>query len=193
MAKSGSGYVGGRLLVASPAMPDPRFQRNVIYMCHHDEKGALGLVVNRPVEDMSEADLYRKVDISPPAGSEDRSIMLGGTVETQQGLVLHSSDYARDATLRIGEVAGLTGSLEILRDLAASKGPARAILTLGHSGWGPGQLDGELRDNGWLVTPGDIDLALDGDHASKWTRALAKVGGNLASDPGLFSSTTGRA
>jgi putative transcriptional regulator len=191
---SGSGYITGYLLVATPAMPDERFRRTVIYMCRHDADGALGLVVNRTVEDMTEADLYKQLDIPPATGADSRPVILGGPVEVQRGFVLHSGDYKREETLSLADgQLGITGSLDIMRDLSAGTGPTKALLTLGHSGWGPGQLDRELVDNAWLVVPTDLDLVFGRDLDAKWGRALAKVDDRLGVDPGLMSHLSGRA
>ncbi|MBX3498395.1 MAG: YqgE/AlgH family protein [Alphaproteobacteria bacterium] len=191
---SDSGYITGYLLVATPAMPDERFRRTVIYMCRHDADGALGLVVNRTVEDMTEADLYKQLDISPAPGAEARPVILGGPVEVQRGFVLHSGDYKREETLSLADgQMGITGSLDIMRDLSAGTGPKQALLTLGHSGWGPGQLDRELIDNAWLVVPTDLDLVFGDDLQAKWGRALAKVDDRLGIDPGMMSHLSGRA
>jgi putative transcriptional regulator len=191
---SGSGYITGYLLVATPAMPDERFRRTVIYMCRHDADGALGLAVNRTVEDMTEADLYKQLDISPAPGADARPVILGGPVEVQRGFVLHSGDYRREETLSLANgQMGITGSLDIMRDMSTGTGPKQALLTLGHSGWGPGQLDRELVDNAWLVVPTDLDLVFSGDLGGKWGRALAKVDDRLGIDPGLMSHLSGRA
>jgi putative transcriptional regulator len=189
-----AGYITGYLLVATPAMPDERFRRTVIYMCRHDADGALGLVVNRSVDDMTEADLYKQLELSPAPGSDGRPVILGGPVEIQRGFVLHSGDYRREETLSLADgQMGITGSLDIMRDMAAGTGPKQALLTLGHSGWGPGQLDRELVDNAWLVVPTDLDLVFGSDLAAKWGRALAKVDDRLGIDPGLMSHLSGRA
>jgi putative transcriptional regulator len=189
-----SGYITGYLLVATPAMPDERFRRTVIYMCRHDADGALGLVVNRSVDDMTEADLYKQLELSPAPGSDGRPVILGGPVEIQRGFVLHSGDYRREETLSLADgQMGITGSLDIMRDMAAGTGPKLALLTLGHSGWGPGQLDRELVDNAWLVVPTDLDLIFGSDLQAKWGRALAKVDDRLGIDPGLMSHLSGRA
>jgi putative transcriptional regulator len=196
MAKpeTASGYIGGQLLVATPAMTDPRFKQAVIYMCLHDEDGALGLVLNKALASPTPAELFQQLDIDPPTESDLRFTVWGGPVEQERGFVLHSLDYKREDTACIGgDRFGLTASLEILRDMARGAGPARSLLALGHSGWGPGQLDRELQDNGWFVVPCDDALIFDGDYDGKWARALAKLGGTLGKDPGLFSSTSGRA
>lgn len=191
---SGSGYITGYLLVATPAMPDERFRRTVIYICRHDADGALGLVVNRTVDDMTEADLYQQLELSPAPGAASRPVILGGPVEIQRGFVLHSGDYKREETLSLADgQLGITGSLDIMRDMSAGTGPKQALLTLGHSGWGAGQLDRELVDNAWLVVPTDLDLVFDADLNAKWGRALAKVDGRLGTDPGLMSHLSGRA
>lgn len=191
---SASGYITGYLLVATPAMPDERFRRTVIYMCRHDADGALGLVVNRTVDDMTEADLYQQLELSPAPGAAKRPVILGGPVEMQRGFVLHSGDYKREETLSLADgQMGITGTLDIMRDMSAGTGPRQALLTLGHSGWGPGQLDRELVDNAWLVVPTDLDLVFGPDLNAKWGRALAKVDGRLGTDPGLMSHLSGRA
>ena len=189
-----SGYIGGQLLVATPAMPDDRFKRTVIYMCVHDAQGALGLVLNKALASPTPAELFQQLDIDPPTEGDLRLTIWGGPVEPERGFVLHSLDYKREDTAAVGgERLGLTASLEILRDMARGAGPVKAILALGHSGWGPGQLDRELQDNGWFVVPPDDSLIFDDDYEGKWSRSLAKLGGRLGNDPGMFSSTSGRA
>lgn len=189
-----SGYIGGQLLVATPAMPDPRFKHTVIYMCLHSEDGALGLVLNKALASPTPAELFQQLEIDPPTESDLRFTIWGGPVAPERGFVLHSLDYKRDDTATVGgERLGLTASLEILRDMARGAGPAKAILALGHSGWGPGQLDRELQDNGWFVVPADDALIFDADYDGKWSRSLAKLDNRLGKDPGMFSSTSGRA
>lgn len=195
--EASSGYIGGKLLVATPAMTDPRFKQTVIYMCLHDDKGALGLVLNKALASPTPAELFQQLDIDPPTDGDLRFTVWGGPVEPERGFVLHSLDYKRDDTAAVGnDKLGLTASLEILRDMARGAGPTKAILALGHSGWGAGQLDRELQESGWFVVPADEGLIFDEDYDGKWTRSLAKLGGKLGqlgNDPGTFSSTYGRA
>ena len=197
---SGSGSpaatLAGRFLVAAPSMPDERFQKSVVYLCKHDDDGALGIIVNNKVEDLPLAQVYKQLGIEVPNASAERPVLFGGPVETSRGLVLHSADYRREETLIIDGEMALTASLEILKDMAGGKGPQHAWLALGHSGWAPGQLDREMQDNAWLVVDGDPALVFDPDFPAKWQRALdrlgkASSGGTL--DPAKFSPHAGRA
>ena len=142
----------GRFLVAAPSMPDERFQKSVVFICKHDDDGALGIMVNNTVDDLPLGQVYKQLGIEVPPPEAKRPVLFGGPVETSRGLVLHSADYTREETLLIdgggaaGGVGGLalTASLEILKDMADGAGPKQAWLELGHSGWAPGQLDREM-------------------------------------------------
>src|SRR6516225_7424329 len=163
----------GRFLVAAPSMPDGRFQKSVVFICKHDEDGALGIIVNNTVDDLPLGQVYKQLGIDVPKKSGEQPVLFGGPVETSRGLVLHSADYTREETLVIDAQMALTASLEILKDMAGGKGPQQAWLALGHSGWAPGQLDREMQDNAWLVVDGDPALVFDADLGpAKWQRAL---------------------
>jgi len=188
----------GRFLVAAPSMPDERFRKSVVFVCKHDDDGALGIIVNNSVDDLPLGQVYRQLGIEVPSAEADRPVLFGGPVETSRGLVLHSADYKRDGeTLLIEGGMALTASLEILKDMAGGSGPQKAWLALGHSGWAPGQLDREMQDNAWLVVDGDAELVFDCDFAAKWQRALDRLGGKGGPggrfDPASFSHQTGRA
>tara|TARA_E500000318_G_scaffold78780_4_gene73678 strand:- start:202 stop:792 length:591 start_codon:yes stop_codon:yes gene_type:complete len=185
------GYLTGQLLVAMPAMRDPRFARSVIYICVHNADGAIGLVVNRLVGSIEFGDLIEQLDMSlgemevvnnPP-------VHFGGPVDTERGFVLHSADYQSEETLDIDEEFGLTATVDIVRTIASGSGPKSHLLALGYAGWGPGQLDGEIQENAWLNVDADNALVFDTDLDSKWDRALAKLG----VDSALLSSEAGRA
>ncbi|HTB36316.1 MAG TPA: YqgE/AlgH family protein [Reyranella sp.] len=188
----------GRFLVAAPSMPDKNFQKSVVFICKHDEDGALGIIVNNKVEGLPLGQVYKQlgIDVSPAAA--ERAVLFGGPVDTARGLVLHSADYKREGeTLLIEGGMALTASLEILKDMAGGKGPKEAWLALGHSGWSPGQLDFEMQDNAWLVVDGDAALVFDADFAAKWQRALDRLGSKGGPggrfDPASFSHQSGRA
>lgn len=187
----------GRFLVAAPSMPDERFQKSVVFICKHDDDGALGIIVNNKVEDLALGQVYKQLGIDGPKTANLQAVLFGGPVETARGLVLHSSEYKRDETLMIEGGMALTASLDILRDMAKGSGPQRAWLALGHSGWSPGQLDRELQDNAWLVVDGDPAIVFDTNLDAKWQRALDTLGGKtergIKFDPASYSRQVGRA
>ncbi len=195
-SSSAAATLVGRFLVAAPSMPDERFQKSVVFMCKHDNEGALGIIVNNKVEDLPLGQVYRQLGIEVPPAAPEIPVLFGGPVETSRGLVLHSADYKRDETLMIDGGMALTASLEILKDMAGGSGPRKAWLALGHAGWAPGQLDREMQDNSWLVVDGDFELVFDEDLNGKWQRVLDRLGGKLGTgkfDPAAFSHQTGRA
>ena len=195
MAKSAaaSPWIAGRFLVATPAMPDPRFAQSVIFMCRHSPEGALGLIVNKSVDDLPMSQVLEQLEIAPSPELSSRPVLFGGPVEMQRGLVLHTPEYKREETMIVDERHALTASLDILKDIARGAGPARSILALGHSGWGAGQLDRELQDNAWLVIDDHEDLAFGNDLEGKWQKAMGQLGAKQGFDPAAFSHLTGRA
>lgn len=187
----------GQLLIAMPGMPDARFARSVVYMCSHSDEGAMGLIVNKPADDLRFGDLLKQIklfeDDEPIEVTEpeaERLVHTGGPVETSRGFVLHSPDYhTGSATMTITDGICLTATTDILKAMAAGRGPKRSMLALGYSGWGPGQLEGELGANGWLNCPADPELVFANDPAVIYDRALSVLG----IDPSHLVSTAGRA
>jgi len=188
-------FLDGALLIAMPAMADPRFERSVIYLCAHSEDGAMGIIVNQHAPHISFDELLEQLNINPPQErismpviNQSMAVHMGGPVETGRGFVLHSSDYyAEDSTLPIDEGVCLTATLDILRAIAYGNGPSQALLALGYAGWAPGQLEIEINENGWLHCASDADLIFDPDVDDKYERALAKIGINpsfLVNDSG---------
>lgn len=174
--KNDDGYFAGQLLVAMPQMLDERFAKTVIYMCAHTEDGAMGLVVNKVMENIDFPDLLDQLGLTPSPTGEDIRVHFGGPVESGRGFVLHSSDYVQDATMVIDEAIAMTATTDILRDIAEGEGPRNSLLALGYAGWGPGQLDSEIQANGWLSVPADDNLVFNTDPKSVWQSALAKMG-----------------
>lgn len=177
------GYLGGQLLAAMPNMGDPRFERTVIYLCAHNDEGAMGLVLNRLVDSLTFPDLLNQLGIDHGRLGEEIRIHFGGPVETGRGFVLHSADYLQDSSLQVDERVALTATVDILRDMAEGQGPRRSLLALGYAGWGPGQLDREIQANGWLTVPADEALIFDERLEDKWERTIGKIGfdlGNLS-------------
>lgn len=182
------GCLDGQLLVAMPGMADERFARSVVYVCAHASDGAMGIVLNRPATHIRLADLLVQLDVI--ASEEmirvgphvDRvHVLRGGPVETGRGFVLHSADFfIENSTLPIDGGICLTATLDILKAIAGGAGPARALLALGYAGWARGQLETEMQANGWLTCPADPTLVFDGMNETKYERALASVGIDLA-------------
>lgn len=170
------GYLTGHLLVAMPGMPDERFAKTVIFVCAHSEEGAMGIVINRELSSLTFEELIEQLDLTAGDGSIDLPVQAGGPVETGRGFVLHSIDYQHEGTLVVGEEVALTATVDILRAIARGEGPRRRILALGYAGWSPGQLEDEIRANGWLNVLADADLVFDPALDEKWDRAMAKIG-----------------
>ena len=187
--RGGDGFLTGQLLIAMPAMGDPRFVQSVIFMCAHTAEGAMGIVVNRPLAQPSFEDLLRQLDIAPLPPARRIRLCSGGPVENARGFVLHTADWTGEGSLRVDDALALTASLDVLKAIAGGGGPRAGLLALGYAGWGPGQLDQELTRNAWLFAPADEPLVFDEDHDTKWRRALAKLG----IDPGSLSGAAGHA
>ena len=180
-APAASGPLAGWLLVAAPHMPDPRFAGTVIFMLRHGERGAVGLIVNRliAVEPASKV-LERILGKDQPDGrSRTVRIQYGGPVDPSQGFFMHSSDYADAGTVAVTDKVSLTGNQAVLLALAEGKGPARGFLAIGYAGWGPGQLENELRRKDWITVFPDAGLLFDDDMQTKWRRAMDKRGADL--------------
>ena len=182
-------YVTGQLLIAMPGMRDERFAKSVIYMCAHSEEGAMGLVLNRRLDSLTFAELISQLELDEKHLSRDVPVHFGGPVESGRGFVLHTSDYQQDATLEVVNGVALTASVEILKAIAQGKGPQKSLLALGYAGWGPGQLDMEIRANGWLQVPSDSEIIFDIEPDTKWERAIQRLG----IDPRMLSDDVGHA
>jgi len=175
--KQESEFLTGKLLIAMPGIGDPRFARTVIFICSHSEEAAMGLILNRPAPRITFPDLLQQLEIEETPSAREPRIMFGGPVERSRGFVLHSGDYrVADATLPVTKEVSMTASIDILRDIASGGGPAKSMLALGYSGWGPGQLEDEIRANGWLTADADEAILFGDDDAHKWNAALAKLG-----------------
>jgi putative transcriptional regulator len=187
----------GQMLIAMPALREGPFARAVVFLCAHRADGAMGIIVNQKAETINFPELLVQLDVLkpdesivlPPRAGEVR-VLRGGPVEKGRGFVLHSGDYFADnSTVAIGDDICLTATLDILRAIANGKGPEKAVLALGYAGWSSGQLENEILANGWLNCPADPGLVFDPDLASKYDRALAKIGVSAA----MLSSEAGHA
>ena len=183
--------LSGQLLIAMPGMGDPRFANSVVFMCSHSDEGAMGLIVNKPTPEVRFSDLLEQLEIDS-GGAEMRDIRVhfGGPVENGRGFVLHSADYmSGKATLKIDAKTAMTATLDVLEEIAKGRGPQASMLALGYSGWGPGQLEDEIKRNGWLTCPPRADILFGRTNEHKWAAALKSLG----IDPAMLSSSSGRA
>jgi len=183
-------HLDGKLLIAMPGMGDPRFDKALIYMCAHSADGAMGLIVNKPAVDLKFSDLLDQLDITPTKLFRPIEVHFGGPVEHGRGFVLHSKDYiAKDSTLEVNDEFGMTATLDILEDISQGNGPNSCLLALGYAGWGPGQLEDEIRANGWLTCDADAALIFSDKNQGKWGGAIESLG----IDPRLLSAEGGTA
>lgn len=180
----------GKLLIAMPGMGDPRFDRSVIFICEHSPKGAMGLIVNKPIPDLPFPKLLEQLDIAVGPGARQIRVHFGGPVENGRGFVLHSASYpGSEGTLRVDDRFAMTATLDVLEDISAGEGPDQALLALGYAGWGPGQLEDEIAQNGWLTCDASPEIVFAADDATKWERALRTMGIEALT----LSSAAGRA
>ncbi|HET6971080.1 MAG TPA: YqgE/AlgH family protein [Phenylobacterium sp.] len=183
-------FLSGQLLIAMPGIGDPRFERSLILICAHDAEHAMGVAVNRPIEGLTIPDLLERLEIPASADLDDDLVLMGGPVEVERGFVLHTDDYHAEHSLDVDGGLALTTTREVLEAMGSHNGePRRAVLALGYSGWGAGQLEREIRENVWLTVEADEALVFDDDYDTKWARALSKLG----IDPQFLSAEAGRA
>jgi len=169
-----SDSLAGQFLVATPEMGDPRFYHTVILLAQHDERGALGLIVNRPVGERPLAELLAALGEKGGAASGRVRIFLGGPVQPEVGFVVHTAEYRRAGTIDIDGRVAMTSSLQVLRDLGAGKGPQKSLVLFGYSGWQGGQLEDELAQGAWFTEPEDPKLVFDDDRGKVWDEAVAR-------------------
>ena len=182
-----------QFLIAMPGMGDDTFAGAVIYLCEHTEKGALGLVINKPI-DIKLKNLFEKVELPLEIESlADQPVYFGGPVQTERGFVLHDKmDSALgpySSTLSIPGGLEMTTSKDVLQALASGAGPRRLLVTLGYSGWGAGQLEDELGRNGWLTVAASPEIIFDVPVAQRYDRAVSLLG----FDPRMLSQEAGHA
>ena len=179
-------YLTGQILVAMPQMQDPRFKEAVIFMCGHDEQGAMGIVLNKLIEAVTLSDLLEQLEVNQTILTDDLEVHYGGPVEIGRGFVLHSSDYLGENSVEITNDIALSASTAVLNDVVQGQGPDHLLLALGYAGWSNGQLEAEIMQNGWLTLPADASIIFDSAPETLWRRTLKKMGINPEQ---LFSHT----
>lgn len=171
----------GHFLIAMPAMADPYFAKTITFICEHNEQGALGVVINRPI-DMTLQVLFDQIGITLENSSVAASqLYFGGPVQTDRGFVLHQPAGTWSSTLRVGEEIGLTTSKDILEAVGHGNGPSRFIVALGYAGWSPGQLEHELLQNTWLSVPAEAGVIFDLPWEDRFSAAMTMLGVDAAS------------
>jgi len=168
-----------QFLIAMPALDDPNFHGAVTFICEHNDQGAMGIVINRPLT-MTLGEILEQMEIPSQEDSIGRqAVYMGGPVQTDRGFVLHNPVGEWDSMLRINDELGITTSKDILQDIAVGSGPRRILVALGYAGWGAGQLEQELADNVWLCGPADISIIFDTPWQQRWEAAAALMGVDL--------------
>ena len=165
----------GSFLISTSKMPDPRFREKLIYMCGHTEEGAIGLVVNNPLPGITLDEILMNANIPIP-DFELPPVYLGGPVEMESGFILYTADYHARDQLQVSNTVCLSSDPQILQDIALHNGPGNYLFLLGYAGWGPGQLENELTDNGWLILPAEDDIIFKTPDSLKWKVAAQKFG-----------------
>ncbi len=179
-------YLTHHFLIAMPGLNDPNFFQTVTYIGEHNEEGALGIVINRPLN-VTLGHLFDHLHITYVTDKAATPIYAGGPVQSQQGFVLHSLQGTWGATLRINEQMGITTSQDILQAIAQGEGPDQVMVALGYAGWGPGQLEAEMARNAWLSAPAQLDIIFQIPSSERWAAAAALLGIDLR----LLSSQAG--
>ena len=189
MSRSNTQSLANQFLIAMPALDDPNFFRSVTYICEHDEQGAMGIVINRPI-DMVFGEILQQLQVETRDEELSRQpVYIGGPVLPERGFVLHRPHGSWESTLPITASVAVTTSLDILNAIAHGYGPKDVLFALGYAGWSSGQLEAEVADNAWLTVPADEHVLFELPAEARW-RAAAEL---LGVDPSLLSHDSGHA
>lgn len=179
----------GHLLIAMPQMNDPRFHRSVIFVCVHDKKGAMGMVINKPLPSPDFTDVLKQVGISPEKPLDKKisemPVLSGGPVQNISGFLIHSADFSQKDTIIVDDNFSISGTVDSLRSIVSGYRPEKMLFTLGYAGWGAGQLEKEIQDNVWLTAPAGHEIVFDTAHDDMWEKAFSIIGVSPASISGF--------
>jgi len=182
-------HLSNQFLIAMPGLADPNFHHTVTYLCQHSDEGAMGIVINRPL-DITLSEVFEHMEIKADAPEVlDTPVHFGGPVQRERGFVIHRPLGAWESTLAVSENVGITTSRDILEAIAHGSGPERSLIALGYAGWGAGQLEQELADNAWLSGPCDPAIIFDTPAERRWQAAATLLGVDLS----LLSGDVGHA
>ena len=181
--------LSNHFLIAMPSMLDPIFGGTVIYLCEHNERGALGMVINKPT-DLTMSDLFERLNLKTEiAPFAEKPILFGGPVQDDRGFVLHSPLGSFSSMLKVTDDIAFTTSKDVLEAVASGAGPQRLLVSIGYSGWGAGQLEDEISRNGWLTVEADPSVIFDLPFNERYSAALKLLG----FDPAKLASGVGHA
>lgn len=189
MSSNTTASLKGHFLMAMPGLSDPNFSQTVTCICEHNDQGAMGIVVNRLQEGLRSKDIFEELSIRCNPGAEAIPIYIGGPVHGGELFILHGPPFTWEATLQVTPSLGLSNTRDILEAIAADQGPSSFLISLGCAGWGPGQLESEIRENAWLTQPVFEENIFDLPVDVRWAEAMKKIGVN----PALLSGTAGHA
>lgn len=175
------------LLIAMPDMADPRFAQSVTYICEHNQGGAMGIVINQPAN-ISYNQLFTQLQLNEDFGNDD-PLLAGGPVQKERGFVLHSNDRSWTSTTQVSADVAITGSQDILEDIAKHDGPESSLIALGYAGWDSGQLESEIAQNSWLTVPAEKQILFELPLEKRWESAGKMLGIDLS----LLSTQAGHA
>jgi len=182
-------FLTNQFLVAMPSLEDPNFRESVTFICEHNARGALGIIINRPMNVVLD-DILKQLDLAalnPATGATP--VYSGGPVQPERGFVIHEPQGEWEATLKVGDSLGVTTSRDVLAAMAGGGGPKRAFVALGYAGWSPGQLEEEIKSNSWLSAPADVAIIFDTPVEQRWQAAARSIGVDLS----LLSGDAGHA
>ena len=186
---SGTESLSGQFVVAMPALADPNFFQTVTCISEHNNQGALGVIINRLHALLSAGDIFTELKLEVAVDAEKIPVHIGGPVHMDEVFILHGQPFGWQGCLPISESLAISNTVDILAAIAQGEGPADYLIALGCAGWGPGQLEDELRDNAWLTGAANCDIIFKTDVSMRWESALREMG----VDPALLSGTAGHA
>ncbi|NBX02853.1 MAG: YqgE/AlgH family protein [Alphaproteobacteria bacterium] len=184
-----TGSLAGHLLVATSGIDGGCFDHSVIYICSHNSEGAMGLIINAPLENVPMQEVFEQLSITPKPLARSLPMHFGGPVENGRGFVIHSDDFVSPDPLISRDGITVTANAAVLYALAEGKGPQKGLLTLGYAGWSPGQLETEIESGSWVLTPATSAIIFEAENDMKWNLAIASLG----FDMGHFSTIVGHA
>lgn len=184
-----AGSLKGQFLVSMPSLRDPHFNHSITLICDHSEEGAMGLVLNHPLSDITLGDIFEQMGLDAVPETAQQAIYAGGPVQRERGFVVHPAAQRWESTIDVSPEVALTASRDILESMAAGQGPHNAIVALGYAGWEAGQLEDEIASNAWITLAGDSELLFDTPAHLRWSAAAKLLGFDL----NLISSHAGHA